>query len=261
MKTKIKAIRAQIITLPVLLTLCIGMIRADDRESSQYMSHLMSLSKPEAPTVLEEVVLFTAPSSFQRVGIAFAHEGYGKVHWYKKLMVPRDRAEILAAAAANQKVSPTVDSGILFHVEPIPRNLKVMEYRVIIDGLWTFDPLNPRRLTVDGLVYSIFPLPEQKEPFPTEEIPGTLLFTYQGEPGVLVTVGGSFNGWDPFMYELKEVRPGFYRLPLPLPPGVYQYLFFLNGETFIDPNNHRRVYTPEGRAVSEAVVREEKILW
>jgi len=58
------------------------------------------------------------------------------------------------------------------------------------------------------------------------------------------------------MYELKEIYPGFYTLTLPLPPGSFQYLFYSNGEQITDPENPRRLYNREGRAVSEGIVQQ-----
>jgi hypothetical protein len=236
-----------------LLILCIGIIWAADIDSSQFINHLMNLSKPEEPIVLGELVLFTASSNYRRVGVAFAHEGYSRIYWYRKLMTPQDPAVI--AAAGKKKIDPNRDSGILFHAAPIPADLKVMEYRMIIDGLWTVDPLNPRHSVLAGLSQSVIPLPERPVPPLTAGEEGVLHFTYDAPPGELITVGGSFNRWDPFMYALKEIRPGFYALSLPLPPGTYQYVFFHRGERILDPHNPRRIYTKDSKAASEAEVR------
>jgi hypothetical protein len=43
-------------------------------------------------------------------------------------------------------------------------------------------------------------------------------------------------------------------LTLPLPPGSFQYLFFHRGEQITDPENPRRLYSREGRVVSEGQV-------
>jgi hypothetical protein len=236
-----------------LLIVSIGMIGAADIDSSQFINHLMNLSEPEGPVVLEDVVLFTASSNYRRVGIAFAHEGYSRIYWYRKLMVPQDPAVI--AAAGKKKIDPHRDSGILFHAASVPPGLKVLEYRMVIDGLWTADPLNPRHSLLAGLSQSVVPLPERPAPALTAGEEGVLRFTYDAPPGELITVGGSFNRWDPFMYALREVRPGFYSLSLPLPPGIYQYVFFHRGDRLLDPRNPRKIYTKDSKAASEAEVR------
>ena len=144
----------------------------------------------------------------------------------------------------------------MFHVQVIPEGVRYLDYRLIIDGLWTADPLNPLTITNPvGIVLSRFPLPAQAQAtLASARQPGAFQFNFRAPPGEIVTVGGSFNNWDPFMYELREVSPGFFTLTLPLPPGRFQYVFFHRGEPIPDPANMRRLYRRDGRAVSEAIV-------
>ena len=252
-KNKMKAVIAA-----ALLILIIGNIWAVDTDSYQFIDHLRGISKPGEPEIFEDGVLFTASSSHNRVGISFAHEGYAKVYWFKQLFIPRDPAELYVNGKRQKGIDPNVDSGILFHIETIPAHLKNLDYRLIIDGLWTTDPANP--ITVkgpSGIMESRFPLPEKPKPHLDAVQPGTYRFVYRSDPGELVTVAGSFNNWDPFMYELKEIIPGFYTLTLPLPPGSFQYLFFNRGEQFTDPENSMRLYNREGRAVSVGQVAQQ----
>jgi hypothetical protein len=240
--------------MAVLLVLIIGNIRAVDIESYQFIDHLRGISKPGKPEIYEDGVLFITSSSNRRVGISFAHDGYGKVHWFNKLMIPRDTAEMFVNGKPKKGVDPNQDSGIMFHLEPIPLNMRNMDYRIIIDGLWTNDPLNPVSVTgPSGIVESRVTLPEKPGQFQDAVQPGTYRFTYHTTPGETVTVGGSFNNWDPFMYELREITPGFYTLTLPIPPGRFQYLFYHRGAQVPDPANSMRLYTREGNIVSEAI--------
>jgi hypothetical protein len=240
----------------VFLGFIIGKLGAIDTESYQFIDHLLALKGPGSPEVYEDAVIFTAPSSNRRVGIAFAHEGFSKVYWFQKLMVSRN--EETEEAPNDKKLPPPYqDSGILFYVFTIPENLRELEYRLIIDGLWTVDPLNPLRRTDQrsGIAHSMVALPEiQRPPSVLNNPPGSLSFTYSAPPGETVTVAGSFNRWDPFMYELQEKTPGVYSLTIPLPPGVYHYAFFHRGERILDPHNSSRAYTREGMSASEAVV-------
>jgi hypothetical protein len=250
-KNKMKAVMAF-----ALLMLIIGNIPAVDIDSYQFIDHLRTISKPGKPEIFQDGVLFTASSSHRRVGISFAHEGYARVYWFRQLMIPRDPAEFYANGKRLKNIEPNVDSGILFHIETIPANLKNLDYRLIIDGLWTTDPINPISVTgPSGITESRITLPEKPKPFLDETPPGTYRFIYRSDPGELITVGGSFNNWDPFMYELREISPGFYTLILPLPPGNFQYLFFQRGEHVPDPENPKRLYNREGRAISEGQVR------
>jgi 1,4-alpha-glucan branching enzyme len=102
---------------------------------------------------------------------------------------------------------------------------------------------------------SVLDLPPRPENYhPINGLPEGLKFSFRGPPGEIVTVAGNFNGWDPFMYELKESSAGFYSLTIPLPPGTYQYVFFHRGQRYADPYNPRRVYSRDGSAASEIVI-------
>jgi hypothetical protein len=243
------------ITAALLLILTIGTIGAVDLGSYQFIDHLLSLPGPGAPEIFEDAVIFTAPSSYRRVGIAFAFEGYAKVYWFRKLLIPRDPAEI-AAEGKKKNIELNRDSGILFHVQTVPEGTRNLDYRMIIDGLWTHDPLNPPdAMGPPGLNQSRIAIPDIPRPLPVPESPGILSLSYNAPPGETVTVAGDFNNWDPFMYEMKETSPGFYSLSLPLLPGIYRYVFFHRGERIPDPHNRDKVYSPEGKIASRTVVR------
>jgi hypothetical protein len=234
--------------------LIIGTIGAVDTESYQFIDHLLNLGGPGFPEVFEDGVIFTTSSSYRRVGIAFAHEGFAKVYWFRKLIIPKDN---LTLEEERKKQGLYVDSGILFHVYTVPDQIQELEYRLIIDGVWTSDPGNPvYRLDPSGLTYSVVSIPAlQKSPSTFDAPPGSLSFTYNGPPGESITVAGTFNGWDPFMYTLQEKKTGYYSLTLPLPPGTYQYVFFHRGQRILDPHNPNRVYTKDGKTASVAVIQ------
>jgi len=227
-------------------------------DSYKVTDYLLNLKEPAPPAFIEDMVVFTASSSLRRVGVAFADEGFYKVHWFRQMLVSQDPADLLADP---KNTNPYKDSGILFYVHKLPEGAAELEYRLIINGLWTTDPANPntRRDGNSGLTRSILALP-QREPElnPLKGPPGSLSFVFKGPPGETVSVGGSFNGWDPFMYELKEGPAGTYTINIPLPPGKYQYVFFHRGQRYLDPNNARSVYSKDGRAASEITIRNEE---
>ncbi|MDR2742951.1 MAG: isoamylase [Treponema sp.] len=238
------------------LALIIGNIGALDTGSYQFIDHLLGLKVPGKPEIVDDGVLFTAPSGNRSIGIAFAHEGFAKIYWFQKIMKIRDDPEAADPKKGNEDLYR--DSGILFHAYPLPKDRRELEYRLIIDGLWTVDPLNPLRRMDErsGIYRSVVILPETPRiPTAFDGPPGTLSFTYRAPPGETITVAGDFNGWDPFMYELRETAPEFYSLVLPLPPGTYHYVFHHRGQRFPDPNNTAKVYSSKGETVSEAVVR------
>ena len=240
----------------MLFTLISAFAEADNWESYHLIDRLLTLPGPGAPVIFEDNVIFTISSGLRRAGVAFAHEDFSRVYWFRQLLVPQDR--LGAPIPVGKKVpDPYKDSGILFYVWEIPENIKELEYRLIIDGLWTVDPSNPqtRKDPVSGLALSVLSLPP-KTPVPAllNNPPGTLSFSFKGPPGETVTVAGNFNGWDPFMYELKEAPAGVYTLNLPLPPGRYQYVFFHRGQRYLDPYNPHRIYARDGSAASEIAI-------
>ncbi|MDR2376678.1 MAG: isoamylase [Treponema sp.] len=253
MKTNERAAGPLIIAFFMSLTLP---LMAADLESPDFFDRLLTLPETAGPHIFEDAVIFTASSGYRRVGVALAAEGFAHVHWMQKLLFIQDPLD--APIPPGKKVpDPYKDSGLLFYVYQVPESLEEIEYRLVIDGLWTTDPANPRsrRNEVSGITNSLLTLPKvEKNPVLHENPKGVLCFSFEGPPGELVTVAGSFNNWDPFMYELREYPEGMYTLSLPLPPGTYQYLFFHQGERFLDPYNFRRAYTRDGNIASEVII-------
>jgi hypothetical protein len=244
--------------LPLVVLIIMGAlpVMGADLESHEFYDRLLNLPGPVGPAVFEDAIIFTAPSSHRRVGVALETEGFAQVHWMQKLLIPQD--PLNAPIPRGRKTpDPYKDSGLLFFVYQAPEGVQEVAYRLIIDGLWTTDPANPqsRRSGASGITNSLVALSRPTtEPRLQENPKGVLCFSFKGPPGETVTVAGSFNGWDPFMYELHEYPEGVYTLRLPLPPGTYQYLFFHRGERYQDPYNARRAYTKEGNAASEVVI-------
>jgi hypothetical protein len=223
-------------------------------ESFELIDRLLTMTGPGAPEIFNDLVIFTAPSEHRRVGIAFADEGFARVHWFRPLLVSRDLLEI---SPDEKKPVLHRDSGIKFHIQRIPEGVTEIQYRLIINGLWTTDPGNPvrRRDSTTGLSLSVLSIPfRENVPHPLNGPPGTLSFTFRGPPGETVTVAGSFNGWDPFMYELREGPAGTYYINIPLPPGRYQYVFYHRGRRLTDQFNSNRAFSRERTVASEIVL-------
>ena len=239
----------------LLFVLFAAFAGAEDWETYEIIDRLLSLTEPGAPFIQDDSVIFTASSQLRSVGVAFANENFAVTHWFRLLMIPQD--PLGAPIPAGKKVpDPYKDSGLLFYVHKIPENLRELEYRLVINGLWTVDPSNPntRRNNASGLSMSVLPLPERTRQPNLLAVAGGLSFSFKGPPGETVTVAGNFNNWDPFMYQLKEGPSGVYTLNLPLPPGRYEYVFFHRGQRYVDPYNPRRVYSRDGSAASEIII-------
>nr|AGS51715.1 hypothetical protein [uncultured bacterium contig00037] len=230
---------------------------AAEWETYEVIDKLLTISEPGEPVIYENFVIFTAKSDLRRVGVAFAHENFSTIYWYRHLLITQDPLD--APIPPGKKVpDPYKESGLQFYVYQVPENINMLEYRLVINGLWTIDPVNlrTRRDPASGLTWSLLSIPpRQKIHDPLKGLPKGLNFLFKGPPGETVTVAGNFNGWDPFMYELKEDPAGVYSTIIPLPPGTYQYVFFLKGQRYLDIYNSRRAYSREGNAVSEIVIQ------
>jgi hypothetical protein len=248
---------AIIILQIVFICNIIGNLWAIDTDSYDYIDRLLSMSQAHPPEIFDDAVIFTAPASYKKVGIAFAHESFAKIYWFKKLLVPIADTGIFDPASKVPVVTHK-ESGVLFYTYEIPKNLDTLEYRLVINGLWTVDPQNPNQRydSASGLRRSTLSLPTRSRiPTNYDGPAGTVLFNYEAAPAQSIYVAGDFNAWDPFMYELKEARPGKYSLTLPRPAGTYHYVFFHKGERIPDPKNINKIYYANGSIASEVIVK------
>ncbi|MCL2243344.1 MAG: isoamylase [Treponema sp.] len=240
----------------VLLVMISAISWAADWETYELIDRLLTLPGPGAPVIFEDAVIFTASSDVRRIGVAFAHENFTNVYWYRHLLIPQDRL-FAPIPEGKKEPDPYIEAGFQFHIFEVPKNIRELEYRLIINGLWTIDPTNPntRRDPVSGISLSVLSIPYRAvNPHPLNGLPSGLDFTFKGPPGETVTVAGNFNSWDPFMYELKEGPGGIYSINIPLPSGTYQYVFFHRGQRYLDPYNSSRIYSRDGSAASVIII-------
>ena len=197
--------------------------------------YLATMKKAEAPSVREGFAIFSVNGPYRYVGAAFKHENWNIIHPF-------------------QRNKP----GVFVLALPVPRDRsEPLEYRLVIDGIWTKDPSNSLfiRDTRTGLDFSVLSIPfissEDMDNYKLiEGDKNKIKFLYRDDPGKIVTVVGDFNNWDPFIHELAEVSPGLYRLEMELPPGRYGYAFFCDGEKAIDHLNPDSAYNKAGEMIS-----------
>jgi Carbohydrate-binding module 48 (Isoamylase N-terminal domain). len=219
-------------------------------EAITYNNLVSSISRPRAPVVSGRYIIFTASGTARHTGIAFEHENYRNIHSYQRII--RKDADGKPQRDENGKLQEPV----LFYIAEIPPEMHEIRYRMVIDGLWTTDPLNAETAYdyPNGMNVSLLPV-EYYEIFQTSNVSkGQVRFTYTGETGKTVRLAGSFNNWDPFMYEMTERKPGEYELVLPLPRGTWYYAYFEGTEQLPDNTNHNRVYTRDGKIASVVTV-------
>jgi len=208
------------------------------------LNNLMAgITRAREPVVSGRYIVFTASGDARFTGIAFDFERYRQTHPFQRL-VRRD--------ADGKQIE-----NLLFYIAEIPPETSEVRYRMVIDGLWTTDPLNSETAYdfANGMSVSRLPVTPY-EVFKTAQRPaGAVRFTWEGQSGKRIGLAGSFNGWDPFMYEMEELEPGKYELDLPLPAGTWYYAYFEGTDQLADPNNDDRAYTRDGRVASVVTVR------
>jgi hypothetical protein len=196
---------------------------------------LAGMRSAQPPHVLEGSLVLSVSGPFRHVAAAFANEGFAKLHPYE---VNRQGVFVLAF--------------------PIPlKRAEPLEYRIVVDGVWTVDPSNPERRTdpSTGLQLSIARVPLLSDlhlgSYKLLDEDGKVArFLFRGASGESVTVCGDFDNWDPFIHALSETTPGIYQLDLPLPPGRHYYAFVYRGQPLSDPLNPLKAATADGREVS-----------
>lgn len=213
-------------------------------EELDYLKLASSLSGPREPYMSGDFVVFTADKNARHVGIAFDFENFEVIHSFKlKNLYDQDFE---------------VADSFYFYILSLPKTVQKIQYRIVVDGLWTTDPLNPRKVYNRDTEMMLSELLAKRDiPPVTEkhEDDGLVHFIYEGKSGQEIRLGGSFTHWDSWIYRLKEVAPGLYALALPLAPGTYQYAYYTGTTSFIDVTNPERCYTPEGKMASQIVVK------
>jgi 1,4-alpha-glucan branching enzyme len=182
--------------------------------------------------VEDALILSFSPAVPARfVGVRFANESWAVLH----------------PCALNE-------NGVFVLDYPVPEGLREIRYRVVVDGQWMADPLNPAVDTdVAGTQVSVFTLdsePARPVVNPRVERDGSVTFVYQGTAGRRVSIVGDFNNWDPFMDYLSEGQPGSYSVTLRMPAGVHWYYFVSDGRRILDRFNAASATDPDGAAVS-----------
>ena len=139
-----------------------------------------------------------------------------------------------------------------------PADLKEISYRLVIDGLWTPDPVNTNNYydAETGVSLSKVEIGSTLPVVTGTNSESITRFIYNGESGKTVRIGGTFTNWDSWIYEMPETAPGKYELYLPLPPGTYYYAYYSGLNRFPDPTNPAKAYTPDGKTVSAITIKQ-----
>jgi len=226
-------------------------LSGSDIEAVTYARLVSSISQPEAPVVTGKYVIFTAQGDARHAGISFRHENYATVHSLKRI-VRRDEYGLPQKDSSGEPLDT-----VLFYIAQVPPGTEELQYRMVINGLWTTDPLNDETVYDRENRMNVSVLRVQRyETFRTDHVKnGEVRFSCVAAPGRSIHLAGSSNNWDPFMYEMPEVSPGQYELILPLPRGTWHYAYFEGTSQIPDYTNPDRVYTRDGRVASVVIIR------
>ena len=214
----------------MLILVCMQ-IYAVEIESYNMQKKILITTDASEPQIVDNYILFTFKSNERTsfVGAAFDFDNYVKIHQFK---INSDGLYILVIKKPEKEI---------------------IKYRLVVDGLWMADPFNPVKIKkpneveISVLNISDSYLGGKTYPF-TEN--GITYFRYRGEESKSVYLAGSFNRWDPFMYNMTEINPGEYFISIKLAPGAYHYYFVVNGKTKSDKDNPNILWDRDYREIS-----------
>ncbi len=215
----------------------------DTDERYVYNNTVLEISGVGAPYESDNSVVFTAKADSRFTGIAFSFEGYKTIHPFR-IRKTRD---------ADGKVTDS----LMFYILDRPKHIQSVSYRLIVDGLWTTDPLNPDKYYDEntGILLSRFTFSTTTPPETAVTKENAVRFIYKGTTGQNIYLAGTFTNWDPWIYEMRETAPGFYELNLPLPAGTYYYTYYSGMKALTDRTNPHKAYTADGRVASVITVK------
>ncbi len=201
---------------------------------------ISELREAKSPIFIDNKILFTysvGTEFTRRVAIAFDTDNYQKVYPLMKN-----------------------EYNVFFIAREIPIETDYLNYRLIVDGVWTDDPVNtnnflsPERVKVSRII-----IPRSSYEQTVSPIIGTdrnIRFIYTDTTNKQVYLSGNFNNWDPFMLRMKEEseNPGTYSISLRMSEGSHYYKFVADGVSLQDPNNPDKAYDSRGNAVSFVII-------
>ncbi|MBQ2601609.1 MAG: glycogen-binding domain-containing protein [Treponema sp.] len=238
----------KIATLLLTVALCCTAAFADTTvkalpiDEADYAEIASTILDVQAPYVKGDYIIFTQKKGPRYIGIAFDFENFREIHHFQ--LKHRRNSEY------------EIEDSIFFYILKLPKTVQTVGYRLVVDGLWTTDPMNECKEfnAKSSLVLSQINARRNISAVTEKLDNGKIRFIYTGLSGQQVRLGASFTNWDSWIYTLQEVRPGQYQIDLPLPPGKYEYAYYIGMKSYPDKTNPERCYTPDGKEASLLVV-------
>ena len=203
---------------------------------------LHEINSAGAPVVTEDYIIFTVEPKYRFAGIAFDFENYQTIHPF----------QVLTQTDDDEKKT----RWHMFYCYEREHKRTSIKYRLVLDGLWTADPLNPNKEYDEdvNLYFSWVDVSDGVKIYTNSTNQNSVHFIYKGESGQKIHLAGTFTNWDPWIYELKETSPGLYELDLPLATGRYFYSYYIGLTPVLDSTNPEKIYTADGRSANVIVV-------
>ena len=225
-----------ITTIAVLIFFVIIPVFPTSGYSLGIHNEISELREAKSPIFIDNKIIFTyfgGKNFIRRVAIAFDTDNYRNVY-------PLSKNEY----------------NVFFVTMEIPKKTEYLNYRLIVDGVWTNDPVNENSfLSPDRFKVSRILIPEnftQQISTPIIGTNRTVKFIYKDQTNKKIYLSGNFNNWDPFMLRMEEEseNPGTYSISLRMTEGNHYYKFVADGVSVQDPNNPQKAYDSRGNAVS-----------
>lgn len=197
---------------------------------------ISELVEAHSPLFIDNHIIFTyyAGGKYtRRVAIAFESDNYKQVFPFMKN-----------------------EYNVFFYIAKIPEKTDFLNYRLIVDGVWTHDPINDNGfLSPEQLRVSSLHIPKKFNEYftlPLINDNGSVRFIFKDQENKHIYLSGNFNSWDPFMLRMEEDKkdPGTYSISLRMAPGKHFYTFISDGITIQDPYNPKKAMDNRGNTVS-----------
>ncbi|MBI9108009.1 MAG: hypothetical protein JEZ04_14775 [Spirochaetales bacterium] len=230
---------SQIIILSLLFLFLTAASVSAERVTVRLHFAITEATDASPPELIDNhlVLTYKGARRYRFVGAAFQHEDFKKIHPFY-----------------------INTNGVYVLTYPLKEDMKNLDYRIVVDGLWMTDPENPvTSRGLGGISLSSFTVPEKAGPPESPQTSGKqITFIYNGNPGQRVYVYGDFNNWEPYMFRMRESGgSGTYTYTIRAREGKYKYKFIVDGTSLADPLNDSKTIDAFGETASILTVAEK----